>query len=249
MEPALKAHFIAEAPLYAAAMNTADILSFSTPALIEHARAFSPRPAFLRRNFADAGTLAAGAAAIAARGEGDGLFRVAFASGSRGHEADFAVIAEELAGFLDADSRRRLTIIGHFDARHLPAALAGRVERHAFTDYPAYLKLLAQADCAVMPLADDLFSRCKSAARVIDAGAAGLPSVVGTAGDMSAVVRDGETGLVAAPGGWRNALEALATPGTAREMGRRARAEIESRWAVSAGDHILAPELLDWVEG
>jgi glycosyltransferase involved in cell wall biosynthesis len=250
VEPALKSHFVAEAPLYAEAMNAADVLSFSTPALAEHARLFSPRPAFLRRNFADTETLAAGAAAsVEVQGSGDGLFRIAFASGSRGHEADFAVIAGEIAGFLDADPRRRLMILGHFDTRQLPEELASRVERHEFADYATYLRQLARADCAVMPLNDDLFNHCKSAARVIDAGAVGLPCVVGAVSDMAAVVRDGETGLVAGPGGWRDALETLAAPGEAREMGRLARKDMEGRWAASVEPHIVAPELRSWVEG
>lgn len=251
VEPELKAHFMAEAPKYLEMMNGADLLTVSTPGMADHTRLLTARPVHVRRNFADEATLKDGTEAMARGRPDDGLFRVCFASGSRGHEVDFELIADQVAGFLDGAENRRLMILGHFDAKLLPEGLRDRVETHPFSTYGKYLSVLARADCAVMPLTDDIFNRCKSAVRVIDASAAGVASVVGTVGDLVNVVRDGETGLVVRSGaGWGDALEALARdPAAARALGRAARQDLETRWAGAPEPHIIDPEILDWVTG
>lgn len=249
LEPMLKTHFLAVAPRYAAMMNGADIVTVSTPGLADLARLYTPRPVHVRRNFADPETLQHGAAAIAARGAEDGLFRVVFASGSQGHEADFDLIKSEVAAFVTADPARRLTILGHFKTNRLPASLPAQTEHHPFLGYDAYLANLARADVAVMPLQDDLFNRCKSGVRVIDAAAVGVTSIVSAVGDLPTMIDHGQTGFVArSPGDWRQALETLATDrARARAMGRAARETLEARWSVQASPHIVDPALLDWV--
>lgn len=251
LDPAFKAHFLSVAPRYAAMMNSADMVTVSTPGLAEHVRFYTPRPVYVRRNFADAATLEDGAKAMAAARAAvhDGCFRVVFASGSQGHEADFKLISEELARFVTADASRRLVILGHFQKSHLPAGLAAQTEHHPFSDYDQYLMRLATADVAVMPLQDDIFNRCKSGVRVIDAASVGLPSVVSDVGDLSALIEEGQTGFVArAPQDWRQALEALASdPTRSAAMCRAARERLETRWAGHPVPHVISSEILDWV--
>jgi glycosyltransferase involved in cell wall biosynthesis len=249
LPPALKAHFLSEAPRYLDAMNLADIVTMSTPALADHARQLTARPVHVRRNFADADTLAAADTALATpRGPG-APFTVAFASGSQGHEMDFSLIRDDLADFITAAPDRRLMILGHFELDHLPEALRTRTVRHEFTDYAGYLATLAQADVAVMPLTDDLFNRCKSAVRVLDAAAVAVPGFVSDTGDLATVVRNGTTGRVLhKDDSWRAALEDLATDRAAcAAMGQAARADLLARWTARAEPHIIAPEILDWV--
>jgi len=250
LDPSVKAHFLSEAPKYLGALNLADIVTVSTPGMVDHTRLYTGRPVYFRRNFADRETLEAGAAARAAAdatGQA-GAFRVAFASGSQGHEVDFALIADDIAGFLEAAPGRELVILGHFDPRLLPADLQDRVETHRFTGYAEYLETLASADCAVMPLTDDAFNRCKSGVRVIDAASVSVPSLVGTVGDMANIVRDGETGRVLDPGAsWRAALEDLARDrGAARAMGRAARADLATTWTARGGLPVVEDAVIAW---
>ncbi|WP_166434078.1 glycosyltransferase [Roseovarius spongiae] len=241
--------FVQEAPAYLDVMNACDMVSVSTPALADHARLHTPRPVVLRRNFADAATLAAGRRAMQAAQDRDGLFRVAFASGSRGHEADFAPVAADIAAFMEGDPRRRLMILGHFDRAHLPAGLAARTEWRRFAGYGDYLGALARADCAILPLADDSFNRCKSAARALDAAAVGVPVLCAAVGDSPAVIRNGQTGFVIdKPGGWADALARLARdPSGARAMGLRARRDAERRWSAQDAAHVADAALAKWV--
>ena len=246
---ALKSSFIAQAPGYLAVMNMADAVSVSTPGLVAHAREYTARPVWLRRNFCDEATLSAGRdAREAGRSRQDG-FRVAFASGSQGHEVDFSIIADDIVRFLDHDPTRRLMILGRFDTALLPDGLADRMICKPFTNYAGYLKWLAAADCAVMPLADDSFNRAKSAVRVIDASAVGVASLVSDVGDLAPPVRDGVTGHVMAAGeSWFDKLEALARDRPAcHAMGKAALEVMQSDWSARADMPVVDPELLRWI--
>jgi len=252
LEPALKAHFLAEAPLYLDVMNACDVTSFSTPGLRDHAASLSPRPGFVRRNFADRASLDSGRRAMLAAADekaARGGLLLALASGSLGHEADFNVVSPQVTAFLAESPDRRLLILGHFRTDLLPKAMRGQVETRPFTGYDEYLTHLARADAALMPLADDLFNRCKSGVRVIDAASVGVPSIVGTVGDMATLLTPGETGFVARTGPhWTTALEVLARePGMAAQMGRRARADLETGWSARLTAPVVESGLIDWV--
>ncbi|GGX70563.1 hypothetical protein GCM10007385_44510 [Tateyamaria omphalii] len=251
LDPWMKVHFLSEAPKYLAMMNGADMLSMSTPGLADHASQLSVRPVHVRRNFADEDTLRDGARAMQSERLDDGLFRVAFASGSQGHEVDFKTILPAIEAFVSGAADRRLMLLGHFDLNHLPQIVADRTEVVPFSDYDAYLEALSRADCAVMPLADDLFNRCKSAVRVIDASSVGVPSIVGQVGDLAQMVEQGKTGFVADTiEDWQQGLAALYRDRRfAADMGRAARETLEKRWSAQPEDHIISPELLEWING
>lgn len=249
----LKNHFLAQAPLYLDILNSADVTSFSTPGLRDHARTMSPRPAFVRRNFADKDTLDAGRLAqeaSAADKAASDAFTLCFASGSQGHEVDFQTIAPQVEAFLDADAKRKLLVLGHFRADLLSTALQDRVECLPFTDYAAYLDNLAKADVAIMPLADDLFNRCKSGVRVIDAASVGVPSIVGTVSDMASMIQPNVSGFVAkTPEDWGTALENLARDKSlAAEMGRKSRLILEETWSARAAEPVVNSAMIDWVK-
>ncbi|MEM9342004.1 MAG: glycosyltransferase [Pseudomonadota bacterium] len=246
LSPQEKAHFVNEAPLYADVMNMADAVSLSTPGLMAHASCYSVRPAYLRRNFADRETLAAGAQAMSRRRRRTGP-TVAVASGSRGHGADLAVIQDDLVTWLEGGSDRNVVLLGHLDRDGFPDSVRPQVSVTPFTRYSTYLGHLASADAAIVPLADDPFNRCKSSVRAIDAAAAGVPVLVSNVGDLNAVVRDGETGLVVPEGGWGSALAHVLDQATMEQMGRNARANIERRWSAHAAPPIVDPGLLRWV--
>lgn len=243
----LQNHFIAEAPTYADVMNMADMVSVSTPTLQEHARQFTNRPVLLRRNFADQITLSTHP--LQDRPPDRQTFRVAFASGSHGHEIDFAVIKEDVSRFLAAGRNRKLVILGHFDVSRLPKEIHGQIETHPFSGYTDYLAHLAACDVAIMPLADDLFNRCKSGVRVIDASSVGVASLVGDISDMATLVEDGTSGRVLSKSGdWATALEDIVRePGLARQLGAGARRNLERNWSARLKAPVMDAEMMDWI--
>ena len=102
----------------------------------------------------------------------------------------------------------------------------------------------------MIPMCDDLFNRCKSAVRVLDAAAAGVPSIVSAVGDLPNVVKHGRTGMIAETGSdWGRGLHQMASaPETASQMGHAARQDLEARWVGSNAAHIIDPEMLRWLE-
>ncbi len=95
------------------------------------------------------------------------------------------------------------------------------------TDYATYLRMLAQADIAFMPLADNQFNRAKSDLKFIEAGAARV-AVLASDVVYAASVKDGKTGLI-----FRDAMELragllryLAYPEAAQRIAEAARAYV-----------------------
>jgi glycosyltransferase involved in cell wall biosynthesis len=85
---------------------------------------------------------------------------------------------------------------------------------------------LADCDVGLAPLADDSWTRGKAGYRCVQYAAAGLPTVASPVGAQCEVVRDGDTGLLAAtPESWRAALRRLCSDVALRKrMGAAARA-------------------------
>ena len=85
--------------------------------------------------------------------------------------------------------------------------------------------------------------------RVIDAASVGVPSIVGKVSDMGEVVQNGQTGRVLGDGArWASALTEMALDRQkTREMGERARLDLETRWSARLDAPVIDPELIRWV--
>ncbi len=96
------------------------------------------------------------------------------------------------------------------------------------------VKALLSADVGMMPLFDDGWTRGKCGLKLIQYGAAGLPSLFSPVGVNPTIVLNGVTGFGAAkPEEWRESLVKLSEDGNLRvEMGREARKRIESHYSL-----------------
>ncbi len=101
---------------------------------------------------------------------------------------------------------------------------------------------LAGFSIGVMPLLDDPWTRGKCALKLLQYGAASLPSVASPVGANRAVVREGETGYFARTGEeWRTRLEELlGSPEKRERMGRAARRLVEEKYSRAAAVPRLA---------
>jgi glycosyltransferase involved in cell wall biosynthesis len=83
---------------------------------------------------------------------------------------------------------------------------------------------LASCDLGVMPLVDDDFSRGKSAYKLIQYAAAGLPAVASPVGENARFITHGDNGFLASsPEEWAAALQSLLVPARRKEMADRMR--------------------------
>lgn len=244
---ALRQHHLEAAPRFLAAMAGCDAVSASTPALAEEVARFLPRPVWLRRNFADAQSLAFGPSEQPEK-PGNVL---ALASGSEFRLMDLVTIVPVLSQFLRAHPDWRLHLIGvGLDPSGLfEADILRRIEQQPVLPYEAYLSQLQNADIVLLPLAEGLHNRCKSAVRAIDAAAVARPVIAQHSGDLAQLIRDGETGILAASElEWAAALEKLSANSALRhEMGRAAYQRLQQYWADPLDPAITAPELSAWL--
>ena len=105
-------------------------------------------------------------------------------------------------------------------------------------------------DIGVMPLADDEWSRGKCALKLIQYMSAGVPSATSPLGSAIEFVHDGENAWLASnPQQWADRICDLAqSPERRLEMGRRARATIETGYSLKVwGPRFV--DALEWAAG
>jgi glycosyltransferase involved in cell wall biosynthesis len=119
----------------------------------------------------------------------------------------------------------------HVPVRHIPWTLATEVEA------------LGTFDVGLMPLTEDPWARGKGGYKILQYMAMGIPTVASPVGINSELVRDGETGRLAADVvAWTAALDGLAGDAAARHrMGVAARADAVARYSI---EH-YAPSFID----
>lgn len=107
--------------------------------------------------------------------------------------------------------------------------MAGWLEPAAIPDY------LAAADVAIYPLDDTLVNRAKCPAKLTELLAAGLPVVADRVGQAAEYIQPGESGLLCAPGDWREMATAvtmlLGSPDRGRSLGEAGRRYLFEQYA------------------
>lgn len=87
-------------------------------------------------------------------------------------------------------------------------------------------------DVALAPLPDDPWSRTKMPYKILNYFAAAVPVIATRLGGVTAVIRDGENGLLA--GDWKEKIEQLRDPAARERLGRAGRATVESSFTLEA---------------
>ena len=87
-------------------------------------------------------------------------------------------------------------------------------------------------DIALAPLPDDPWSRAKMPFKILNYFAAGVPVVASALGAVSAVVKDGENGMLA--GDWRAKIAQLEEASLRERLGRAGRKTVEADFTIAA---------------
>lgn len=219
------------ADAYFRAMEAADVLLVSTPALGAYAVA-AGRPHFVVHNGLP-GDLVHLTRTLPAKKANNEIVRIFYGSGSDTHDADFALIAEALRQAMQKDSRLHLYIHGHLELPAGLSSLAGRVHRVPFFDKALYYRLCADYDMALIPLLRDVFNDAKSNIKYQEASLFGIPSIGSPAAEFTDAVTDGRDGFIArSPEEWRDKILLLAAcPALREHMGQKARQNVLARYA------------------
>jgi len=215
-----------DAVVFGEAMHQCDIITVSTPGLQRLVRQRFPAiPCYVIPNGVDAETIHYGSVA---RQQASAIqtkpFRILMPSGSLGHAVDTEAAIDGVRQFLERCPEAQIITIGHFDAGN---ALYNNnaLKKLPFLPYSEYLRVLATADCVLVPLAESAFNNGKSIVRLIDATEVGVPVVASPAGEYSEAELSSAFFPARSPAEWCSALETIAA--SRREANLVVRAAME----------------------
>jgi glycosyltransferase involved in cell wall biosynthesis len=226
--PVEKKQLLDSADKYSSAIRQCDFVSVSTPGMKNLIEAIFDGQVFIWRNVLDGETLSISAENCQSdnnRVNKNGRLVIAYMSGSRAHDADFAVIEHVLAKILNEYPHIDLLIGGYAQVSSELLKFKDRIKRFPFSGYTGYFHYLSQADICLVPLLLDRFNECKSAIRFLEASIVGVPTIASNVGDFKNVVISGENGiLVQSSQEWEESIRQLVTDKETREeLGEAAR--------------------------
>jgi glycosyltransferase involved in cell wall biosynthesis len=163
---------------------------------------------------------------------------IAYMSGSRAHDNDFAVAARPLAKILGKHPQVKLILGGHFSLPDCLADYSDRISTLPYAGYAAYFEQLQRADINIVPLVIDRFNACKSAIRYLETAVLGVPTVASEVGEFTEAIDPEETGFLAADeDDWFRHLDRLVGDAALRErVGSAAREQVLKHYVLQA-DH------------
>lgn len=162
--------------------------------------------------------------------------------GTRGHNADFAMIAGPVKQFLLEHPDWHLLVAGPLDVKlDVPPPQVRRLERVPFDRYHA---IVQSGTINLAPLEDSPFNRCKSALKIMEAGFFGIPTVATPIPDAQRFSGEG-VAFATTPNEWLDALRRLAR-GHPNAMSWRER--LRERVILNASIEKEAVRWLDWLD-
>jgi glycosyltransferase involved in cell wall biosynthesis len=235
LSPNIQKALFRDAVVFSDGMRQCDIITVSTPGLQRLVKQrFREIPCYIIPNGVDAETIHYGSVAKRqASVTRPKPFTILMASGSLAHAADTNVAIDGIQLFLERCPEAQIITIGHFDAGN--TVLNTEVLKNfSVLPYSEYLRVVATADCVLVPLAESAFNHCKSIARLIDATEVGVPVVASPVGEYSEPVLVSAFFPARSASEWCNALETISAS-------RR-----EANLVLGAAtEQVRAPRLLD----
>lgn len=94
---------------------------------------------------------------------------------------------------------------------------AGQLRLLGWVDYDSYPSLLSTFDLALIPMQDHAYNRCKSALKVIDYAAVGVPSICSPVAPFKDLPKIARTPVLAGDGEWFTRIEEFLNAGEAAD--------------------------------
>ncbi len=248
LDPALRESILSGVPLYRSAMLACDRGIASTERLAQAMRDAGLADTSVIENALDEETLAIAAGlrntsrppALSANRD----LIITYGSGTRTHNADFALAAKAILSVMRVRPNVRLRIVGDLTLPPIFGLLLERVEHLPKLHYAAYLARLAESDISVAPLEDTIFNDAKSNIKFLEAAILGVPSVCSPRDTFRSVIQHGVNGLLAEnEQDWERSLLALIDDEALRHrLGEAARQSAMERYTPAAiAQHQVLP--------
>ena len=139
----------------------------------------------------------------------DSKVKIGYFSGSISHNENFELIKPAIQSLLEVYKNVELHIVGHLDIPEDMKPYQQQIVVHDYVDWKDLPQLISRVDINLAPLVDSVFNRAKSEIKWMEAALVKVPTVASHIGAFSDMVIDGETGLLANDGEWKEKLESL----------------------------------------
>ena len=139
----------------------------------------------------------------------DSKVKIGYFSGSISHNENFELIKPAIQSLLETYKNVELHIVGHLDIPEDMKPYQQQIVVHDYVDWKDLPQLISRVDINLAPLVDSVFNRAKSEIKWMEAALVKVPTVASHIGAFSDMVKDGETGLLAKDGEWKEKLESL----------------------------------------
>ena len=192
------------------------------------------KPIYVHRNAYSLEMLLLSDRAYNARPPSSDRVVIGYASGTRTHDKDFAMLKPVLCDILERFPQAELWLMGAIDPGQGWGGLQNRI--HAFPSVPwrELPERLAALDINLAPLVlGNPFSESKSEIKFMEAALVRVPTIASRMDAFAYAIQPGQTGYLAgSPEEWRDALEYLVQNSEARRMvGLAAYQNVLSRYA------------------
>jgi len=202
---------------YADVMAMTDAVTVSTDFLGIRARHVNPNTHVILNTLSNDYLRTAGSVADNRQTAKRDSITLAYLSGSRSHDADFATIEDALIRTLRKHPTTRLLLVGPLDVSEKFANLDNQIIRRDFKPYSEFPHVFDEIDINLIPLeTNQVFCHAKSELKFIEAAACGVVSVASPTDPHKAAIEHGINGLLATSD-WDNCLDALIEDRTMRE--------------------------------
>lgn len=155
---------------------------------------------------------------------------IGYPAGTSTHVEDFYMVEEPLSEILTKHRKARLVLVGEEVASpEFKRKWRQRMDIYPlFKDFKQYLLFISRLAIVITPLQRSKFNRCKSFAKVLEAGIMGVPVVASDVGQYSDIVEHEKSGMIAAtPKDWVASLDyLLANSMCRRALGKQLRDKI-----------------------
>jgi hypothetical protein len=223
--PAEQAELLDGVDAYQAALLACDDVIASTEALAEHIRPLTRGDVFVVENVLEPAELA-----LADSIRRDPLPRspgkavIGYGSGTRTHDADFAVVTPALAKILDRFPQVELALHGELDIPDELRRFGERIVQLPLLPWGDYLRAKATWDVNIAPLEASVFNDVKSTIKFLEAAVVGVPTVCSPTPPNRDLIAHGVNGFIAGTEEeWTSALANLVEHAPLRaSMGREA---------------------------
>jgi glycosyltransferase involved in cell wall biosynthesis len=221
------------ARLYHKALSLCENAIASTPTIAERMSRVVPGSVYVVENCLDQGILAL-AAELERRPPGvdADTVTIGYGSGTRTHDADFAIAADAILKVMARHANVRLAIHGYLELPEGFERFSDRVFRIPFLDADDYLRALASWQISIAPLESTVFNNAKSNIKFIEASVFRVPTVCSGSGPFREIVEHGRNGMIASTTAeWEAALSALVEDANLRQrMGDEAHRSVLARY-------------------